>query len=163
MIARAATLAVGLVGGFGAAQLPEFSQQYVQRLGGAVDALTQVAADFDASAEAEGLSRAEALAQMQGTDFLERRRQDMTATFARLDRLQNDLVRLEPASSLRRVALLGRSADAAVAGEVWKVFQPAVPVTTEGALFAGLGFFAGGGLAGGTLRLLRTKSGRRRA
>ncbi|MEM9851772.1 MAG: DUF2937 family protein, partial [Pseudomonadota bacterium] len=37
-------------------QFPEFSQQYVQRLGGAVDELRRVAADFDASARAAGLT-----------------------------------------------------------------------------------------------------------
>ena len=42
-------------------QFPAFSDQYVQRLGGQVDALTRVAADFDASAEGAGLTRDQAL------------------------------------------------------------------------------------------------------
>ena len=73
MIVRAITLAGGLAVGAGTSQFPEFSQQYAQRLGCAVDALSEVVADFDTSAAAEGLSRSEALVQMTGADFIERR------------------------------------------------------------------------------------------
>ena len=50
MILRALTLAGGLTGAAVSSQFPEFSQQYTQRLGGAVDALAVVVADFDAMA-----------------------------------------------------------------------------------------------------------------
>ena len=46
-------LIVGLAaagGALTASQLPEFTQQYRQRLGGAVDELLRVVADFDADA-----------------------------------------------------------------------------------------------------------------
>ena len=43
-------LIVGLVFAVALSQFPAFSDQYVQRLGGQVDALAQVAADFDRSA-----------------------------------------------------------------------------------------------------------------
>ena len=52
-----------------ASQFPEYSQQYVQRLGGAVDELRLVVADFDKSAAGVGLSRDAALASMTGNDF----------------------------------------------------------------------------------------------
>ena len=61
MIIRALTLVGSLIAGAGASQFPEFSQQYAQRLGGAVGALSEVVADFDASAVAEGLTRPQAL------------------------------------------------------------------------------------------------------
>ncbi|MEO1364377.1 MAG: DUF2937 family protein, partial [Pseudomonadota bacterium] len=61
MIARALMLAGGFAGAALTSQFPEYSQQYTQRLGGAVDALAEVVADFDASARAEGLSREAAL------------------------------------------------------------------------------------------------------
>lgn len=157
MIARALVLAIGALGGAFSAQLPEFSQQYVQRMGGAVDALGQVVADFDASAAAEGLTRQAALAQMQGTDFLERRRADMERTFQRHDALRADLERLEGASSVQRVLILAQRRDVELTREVWSVFQPAVPVTPEGALFAGGGFLAGSGVAGGLGRLMRRR------
>ena len=157
MIFRAVIIGVGVVAGAFSAQLPEFSQQYVQRMGGAVDALEQVVADFDASASAEGLSREAALAQMTGTSFLERRRADMERTFARHKALQADLERLEGASAVQRVLILGQRRDVELTGEVWAVFQPAVPVTAEGVLFAGGGFVAGAGMAGGLGRLMRRR------
>ena len=44
MFMRAIAVAGGLAGAAGLSQFPEFSQQYVQRLGGAVDELTAVVA-----------------------------------------------------------------------------------------------------------------------
>ena len=43
-------------------QFPEYSQQYVQRLGGAVDELKTVVSDFDTSAQATGSTREGAVA-----------------------------------------------------------------------------------------------------
>lgn len=157
MILRGLVICCGMVAGAFSAQLPEFSQQYVQRMGGAVDALAQVVADFDASASAEGLTRDEALAQMQGASFLERRRADMERTFQRYAIMQEDLERLEGASAVQRVLILGQRRDVDLTREVWSVFQPAVPVTFEGALFAGGGFVAGAGVAGGLGRMLRRR------
>ncbi|WP_300519133.1 DUF2937 family protein [Aliiroseovarius sp.] len=57
---------LALVGGLGGAvtlsQFPEYSQQYLQRLAGAVDELSAVVAAFDASAAGFDLTRVEALA-----------------------------------------------------------------------------------------------------
>ena len=50
-------IAGGLAGAAGLSQYPEFSQQYTQRLGGQVDALSEVVADFEASAMRSGLTR----------------------------------------------------------------------------------------------------------
>src|SRR5688572_1167100 len=48
-------------GGLVASQFPEFAQQYRQRLGGAVDELLRVVADFDADASRNQLTREAAL------------------------------------------------------------------------------------------------------
>ena len=47
MITRTLVLAGGVAGAAILSQFPEYAQQYTQRLGGAVDALGQVVADFD--------------------------------------------------------------------------------------------------------------------
>lgn len=143
MILRVVVLAGGVFGGALASQLPEFSQQYRQRLGGAVDALAQVVADFDASAQAEGLSRETALAQMQGTAFLDRRRTDMARTFDRYDRLQADLVALNGAGPFMRTYRVARSTDPEVAYATLASYEPAVPLTVAGGLFAATGLLAG--------------------
>jgi hypothetical protein len=163
LILRALTLAVGVIAGAGASQFPEFSQQYAQRLGGAVDALGEVVADFDASAAAEGLDRPQALAQMTGTDFLERRRSDMQRTFDRHAALSEDLKLLRDAGPFTRAYHGARFSDRDVALAAWNVYEPAVPLTFAGALFAGFGFFVGLFSMGALLAVLRWPFNRRTA
>ena len=143
MIVRAITLAGGLAVGAGTSQFPEFSQQYAQRLGGAVDALSEVVADFDTSAAVEGLSRSEALEQMIGADFIERRRADMERTFDRHAVLTEDLRLFAEAGPFMRAYHAARFADGDVASAAWDVFEPAVPLNLTSAIFAGFGFFVG--------------------
>ena len=154
MILRALTLAGGVSGAAALSQFPEFSQQYVQRLGGAVDALGQVVSDFDASAASEGLTRDAALNQMTGTDFLEARQRDMRRTFARHDRLSAQLQTLDQTGPFMRAYHVA-GADGQVARAAWQSFQPAVPLNTAGAIFAGMGFV----LASGTISALAAMLG----
>lgn len=160
---RTLTFVIGLGGAAGLSQFPEFSQQYVQRLGGAVDELTRVANDFDASAAAEGLTREDALAQMVGTGFVERRRVDMENTFDRLDRLSADLFALRDASAVQRLTQAARLRDTELAQATWQDFKPAVPLTLDGAICALVGFVAAGGVIGAILRLPRLFRRRRTA
>jgi len=156
MILRSIALAGGLAGAATSAQFPEFSQQYMQRLGGAVDALGEVVADFDASAKASDLSRDEALAQMQGTEFLERRRSDMIRSIARYTELRSDLAVLEGQGPFTRAYNARRFTDPEIARAAWAAFKPAIPVDFAGLMFAGAGFFAGllgVSLLGGVLRM----------
>jgi hypothetical protein len=155
MILRALTLAGGLAGAAATSQFPEFSQQYIQRLGGAVDALGEVVGDFDTSAQAVGLSRDAALVQMQGTEFLDRRRTDMTATIARYERLTADLSALEGEGPFMRAYHLPRITDSQIATAAWEVYQPAVPLNFVGIIFAGVGFLLGGTALGVLLKMLR--------
>jgi len=163
VILRIVTLAGGLAGATGLSQFPEYSQQYLQRLGGAVDELSRVVADFDASAAAEGLSREAALAQMVGTDFVERRRDDMARTITRHDRLSADLAALRGTSPFARAAQPQRFTDREIAARAWDDFKPAVPVTFEGLSFAGIGFLGGALILSGLIGLLRLPFRRRRA
>ncbi len=154
MIIRALTLAGGLAGAATTSQFPEFSQQYMQRLGGAVDALSEVVADFDASAQAVGLSRDAALAQLQGTAFLDRRRADMTRTFARYENLRSDLAEIKDAGPFMRAYHLPRLTDRQIAQAAWEDFQPAVPLNFAGIVFAGVGFICASLALGILFRLL---------
>lgn len=154
MILRVVTLAGGLAGAAATSQFPEFSQQYMQRLGGAVDALGQVVADFDASARAVGLDRQAALAQMTGTEFLDRRRSDMTGTIARYERLHADLDILQGQGPFMRAYHLPRLTDTQIAQAAWKVYQPAMPLNLAGGIFAGFGFILVAGVLTGLFSLL---------
>ncbi len=143
MIGRTIALAGGLVGAIGLSQFPEFSQQYRQRLGGAVDELRVVVADFDASAAGAGLTREEALAQLVGTAFLEARATDMRRVFARSERLSADLAALEGAGPFLRLYEVGRFHDSFILARAWQAYRPAVPLTFEGLVMAGMGALAG--------------------
>lgn len=143
---RVLCLAGGLAGAAGLSQFPEFSQQYLQRLAGQVDALTVVVKDFDASAFTAGLGREDALEQMAGTPFLESRQLDMRRTFARHARLTENLILLRQAGPLARLTQPHRMADPETLAATWADFTPAVPVSVAGVASAGTGFAAGWGL-----------------
>ena len=129
-------------------QFPAFSDQYVQRLGGQVDALTRVAADFDASATEAGLTREDALRDLAGSAFRDAHQADMRRAFARLEHARADLALLRAASPLERMALPHRLRDTETLAATWGDFRPAVPVTSAGLAAAGIGFLLGWLLAG---------------
>lgn len=163
MLIRVVALAAGLAVAGGLSQFPEYSQQYTQRLGGAVDALEQVVADFDASAAAEGMTRDQALAAMTGTAFVERRRADMARSFDRHARLRTDLEALQSAGPFMRAYRGGRLTDPEIASAALAAYKPAVPVTFDGLIFAATGFGLGAVLVWGVMALVRTPFRRRKA
>lgn len=144
MILRTITLIAGLAGGAATSQFPEFSQQYMQRLGGAVDELAVVTADFEASAAKAGKTREEALAELQGTEFLDSHQQDMRRSFARYETLQADLATLQGHGPFMRAYHLPRLTDRDIAQAAWQVYEPAVPLNFAGVMFAAIGFLLAG-------------------
>ena len=143
MIGKGLALAGGVAGAAACSQYPEFSQQYMQRLAGQVDALQIVVADFDRSAAASGLTRLAALDELQGTAFLVARRADMERSFARFDLLSDNLAFLRLATPMERIAMPHRLADPDTFNATWSDFRPALPLTAEGGVAAGLGFLGG--------------------
>lgn len=154
MIGKTLALAGGLMGAAACSQYPEFSQQYIQRLGGQVDALRVIVADFDRSADASGLTRVAALDQLQGTAFLAARKVDMQNAFARFDRLSGNLIFLRLATPVERIAMPHRLADPDTFNATWDDFRPAVPLTVASAVAGGVGFLGGWGAVGLVLFLL---------
>lgn len=159
---RMLSLAGGLAGAAGLSQFPEFSQQYLQRLAGQVDALAEVTAEFDVSAEKAGLDREAALASMSGTEFLGYRQDDMRNAFARFERLSSDLTLLRATGPFERVLLPHRFADLTLLEATWEDFKPAMPVTTAGFASAGAGFVGGWAAIGALLTLISAPFRRRR-
>jgi hypothetical protein len=145
MIGKALTLVGGLAGATALSQYPEFSQQYIQRLAGQVDALSAIVADFDRSATENGLTRGAALDELQGTAFLAARKVDMQSAFARFDRLSADLTFLRLATPIERITMPHRLGDPSTLNATWADFRPAVPLTVAGAVATAVGFVAGWG------------------
>lgn len=136
-------------GGIGLAivlsQFPEYAQQYTQRLGGAVDELRVITEEFDRAAEAGGLDRTAALARYNASndDFLAGRGTSMTATFQRYDMLNQTLTQIQGAGPVERLQSLPAYLDTDIGRRTLENYRPAMPVTVEGVLYAGLGFILG--------------------
>lgn len=156
MFLRAVTLAGGIAGAAGLSQFPEFSQQYVQRLSGKVEELTLFVENFDADAADLGMSREAALVDLaKGGDMGQARAETMVATIARQARLSHALERVKSAGPFTRAYNAGAFSDAEVARGTLKDYKPALPLTFEGAVFAGTGFLAGLGALGALIWLIR--------
>ncbi|ETX29765.1 DUF2937 family protein [Roseivivax isoporae] len=141
MFVRAFALAAGLTGAAGLSQFPEFSQQYKQRLGGAVDELSRVVAEFEADAAEVGMTPRAALADLAtGGRFGAARAESMTRTMARHARLSVDLAALDDAGPFLRARLAPHMTDPDIARAAWGAYRPALPLTFEGAVFAATGF-----------------------
>jgi hypothetical protein len=148
MILRTIALAIGLLAATITSQLPEFAQQYRQRLGGAIDELHRIVQRFDTDAGASGLSRDQALNRMQTgpDDFVRRRGVSEAVTMERLARLEKHREALLADGPVRRVGSFLRYGDAELTDSTLRDFEPAVPVTWEGFLSAFVGFLIGWGL-----------------
>jgi len=140
---RILATAGGLAGALALTQFPEFSQQYVQRLSGAVDELRMVSVAFDASAKVAGMSREEAFDAMGEGTFQTSLRDDLRAHITRYDRLNADYQALADADPLMRLARFYHIRDGELVQRTWDDFRPAVPVTVDGLLFGGIGFAGG--------------------
>ena len=149
MLGRVLGLVAGLTGAAAFSQFPEYSQQYVQRLGGAVDELDRFVAEFDADAAKLNLSREEALTDLeQGGAMGAARAETLRGTLIRYDRLRADLAAVRSAGPFTRAYHAARFSDPEIARAAWADYKPAMPLTFEGAVFGGTGFLAGlGGIA----------------
>lgn len=147
MIGRILALAIGLFSALSASQLPEFGQQYRQRLGGAIDELRRVSNRFDEDAKAAGLTHEEAIKRLVAdADLFVRRRGDAEIEIeARLDRLERQRDDFAKAGSFERLLVLIRDADPGLSRATYLDFEPAWPATNEGLASAGAGFVAGWG------------------
>ncbi|MGD0641753.1 MAG: DUF2937 family protein [Roseiarcus sp.] len=147
MFVRRLALAIGLLCGLIGTQWPEFSQQYRQRLGGALDELRRVVAAFDAEAASRSLTPAEGVARLKdNADPLARERgSDIESDIAREARLGHDLAELQGADPLRRLVLIAGDFDSETASRTLQDFQPAVPVTPESLIVGGLALIWGWG------------------
>lgn len=147
MLIKTMTLAGGLVGAAGLSQFPEYSQQYTQRLGGAVDELGRFVAEFDADAAKLDITRTQALVQLaQGGEMGAARAETMANTMARHTRLTGDLAALRDAGPFTRIYNAGRFRDGEIAAAALNDFKPALPFTFEGLVFSGAGFVVGLGV-----------------
>ncbi|PRY79729.1 Protein of unknown function (DUF2937) [Yoonia maritima] len=151
---RVLCLAGGVAGAAGLSQFPEFSQQYLQRLGGQVDELSRQVKEFDTTALQEGLGREEMLEAMAAVPLMQGQEAMWRRTISRHTRLSDNLIALRDASPIERMLMPHRMTDTETFQAVWQDFIPAVPVSTAGAAAAGTGFVGGWAVLGAVLGML---------
>lgn len=145
MILKRIALFFALLGGIFTSQLPEFAQQYRQRLGGAIDEIRRMIGDFDADAARLGLSRDQGIARLKANadPLIRSRGEHVESDIARADRFERQLQAYAEAGPFRRLGLFAREFEPDIARRALAHFEPAVPVTGEGLVSAIGGFFAG--------------------
>ena len=148
MLARRFALAIGLLLAVALSQLPEFIQQYRQRLGGAIDELHRIVARFDDEVQGQGLSRDAGLARLRANadPLAQARGADLQEAVDRERRLAAQDRAFAEAGPLLQYWVFAERLDPELAGRTYAIFQPAVPVTPAGfgAGAAGLALGYGG-------------------
>lgn len=161
MIKKILVLCVGLTCGAGASQAPEFTQQYLQRLGGWVDSYQDMVTRLDARAAQFDMTREQYIAALQAsTDPKVRSEAANIASWpVYLKKFTEMQQMLQDGPSWKRpIRLLQYYNDPAfspIIKETLADYKMGTQFTGEGAAFAGAGFVAGWLLTGIGTALLR--------
>jgi hypothetical protein len=148
MVFRRIALSFALIVGMAMTQLPEYAEQYRQRLGGAIDELSAIVARFDSDSQQQGLTEQGGIDRLHAnTDpFVQQRGTQMQALSVRLQRLSATQKQMQTDSPVGRLGTLATHYDAMVASRALQSFEPAVPVSVEALVLGLMGFVFGGGL-----------------
>jgi hypothetical protein len=122
-------------------QIPEFMQQYLQRLGGHLDEARRQLQIFQETAAQSGLTLDRLINQTTANadPAVAKLGGVMTDAVARVDVLASAQTAMENASLWTRPFVFLRHLDFGIARGTWTIFKPAVPTTIEGLLYAALG------------------------
>lgn len=159
---RILVILVGLACGATASQAPEFTQQYLQRLGGWRDSYADLVAKLDARAAEFGLSRDQYIAALRRSDDPKVLKEaENIARWPVYERELHEAYRaIDEAPPLLRAVRMVQHFNPPVAEAAWDGFRPAVPATTEGLAYGGAGFVVGWlvvGLLGVPVRMARRR------
>jgi hypothetical protein len=130
-----------VVGALIFSQLPEFFQQYLQRLGGHLDEARRQLDQFKQTAAQSGLTLDRLIAdtKAQSEPAVAHLGQVMAETSTRVDTLQASETAIRTASLWSRPFVFLRHLDPPIAHATWAAFRPAVPTTFEGLIYAAAG------------------------
>jgi len=137
-----------LLFGVASTQMPEFWQQYRQRLGGAIDELTAIVAQFDTQATAQNLAPEAAIARLEANPdpLVQGRGDEMHRIIARLAKLRRAAAAFNDPNIASKWTTLVRTFDPYIAERTYETFQPAIPTSAEGFIAGVIGFIVGGGI-----------------
>ncbi|MHA7871863.1 MAG: DUF2937 family protein [Hyphococcus sp.] len=132
---------LGIAGALIASQAPGFTLQYMQNLQGRIDELQPIVEEFDQNVGEYGYSRAQAMAECRTAEgLLDALCSGYLTTVQRYELLSAHLAELEAAGDYVRPLVLAKSQLRDVTESVYKQFEPAVPATVHGAVYAAGGF-----------------------
>ena len=142
---RRLALAIGLLFALAGSQLPEFAQQYRQRLGGAIDELDRMIAQFDAEAASQSLTREQGVDRLKsnGDALAQQRGAAIESDIDRAARLNRQREAFAIGGPLTRLAGLIENFDPATAARAVRDYEPAVPITFEAFIVAGVALILG--------------------
>lgn len=122
-------------------QAPEFTQQYHQRLGGALGELENIIEQFDQDAREGGYSRDGAISVMQSSTntLIHKRGISMQSNVSRHQNLLTQNNNFTSSPELLKPYFVFQNHDEKLAKETWSIFKPAIPLTLEGFIWGGIG------------------------
>jgi hypothetical protein len=122
-------------------QVPEFMQQYLQRLGGHLDEARLTISRFRDAAAQSGSTLDQLVANSAQNPDPSMRNVGgvIQGAIARADELASADAALRGASVWTRPFVFLRHADWGIAKATWEIYRPAVPTTAEGFIYAGAG------------------------
>ena len=132
---------LGVAGALLASQGPGFTLQYMQNLQGRVDELQPIVEEFDANVGSYGYSRDEAIAECRtAQDLLDALCKNYVTVVERYEMLSVHLAELNAADDYTRPLVLAKTQMSDITQSVYEQFEPAVPATVHGAVYAAGGF-----------------------
>jgi hypothetical protein len=162
MILRRFALFLALVLGLAMTQLPEFVQQYRQRLGGAIGELAATVSRFDSDSAQQGLTQSGGIDRLRANPdaFVRQRGDQEQENVARLEDLRAAQAEFRNESQFAGLVTFARHYDARIARGAFDDFAPAVPTSPEAFVLGLIGFLFGGGVV--TMTGHQVRRGRRR-
>lgn len=148
MIVRRLALFFALLFGFAMTQIPEFVEQYRQRLGGAIDELSANIARFDSDSAQQGLTESGGIDRLRASHdrFVQQRGEQMQDNVARLQTLRDTQAQFRGEAPVARLVTFVTHYDARIARGAYGDFEPAVPASAEAFVLGLIGFIFGGGI-----------------
>ena len=132
---------LGAAGALIGSQGPGFTLQYMQNLQGRIDELQPIVEQYDANVSSYGYSRAQAMTECRSaTQLLDALCDGYETTVERYDLLTAHLAELEAADIFIQPLILARTHQRDIVLSVYEQFEPAIPVTMDGAAYAAGGF-----------------------
>ena len=130
-----------VVGTLAFSQIPEFIQQYLQRLGGHLDEARRQLGQFHNAAEQSGITLHRLIEQTSSNPdaAVAKLGGVMTNAVTRVEQLQVAHSAILTASIWEKPFVFLRNVDSDIARATWQIFKPAVPTTVEGLVYAGIG------------------------